>query len=159
MLRGWKELRHPTADFDMWSYWCEHLDPTREDINPVVHYAVEGRRAGLSTLPRLETLPEPEPPGPDYAPRRVCLFAGYDGDGVIDDTVVAYLADLSRFADIYYLADCELADGELERIAPHTKGARGHPPRSLRLRLLLDAGQGARRLGRHRLLRRADARQ
>jgi hypothetical protein len=125
VIRGWKELRHPTADFDMWSYWCDYLDPTREDINPVVHYAVEGRRAGLSTLPRLETLPEPEPPGPDYAPRRVCLFAGYDGDGVIDDTVVAYLADLSRFADIYYLADCELAEGELERIAPHTLGAWG----------------------------------
>jgi len=123
VMRGWKELRHPRPDFDLWSYWCDHLDPTREDINPVVHFAVEGRRAGLSTLPRLETLPEPEPPAAGHAPRRVCLFAGYDGDGVIDDTVVTYLADLSRFADIYYLADCELADGQLERIAPYTKGA------------------------------------
>ena len=40
----------------------EDIDPTREDINPVVHYAVEGRRVGLSPLPRLETMPEPEPP-------------------------------------------------------------------------------------------------
>ncbi|QIK77082.1 rhamnan synthesis F family protein [Nocardioides piscis] len=121
--RGWKELRHPSADFDMWNYWCEHLDPTREDINPVVHYAVEGRRAGFSTLPRLESMPEPDPPGSGYSPRRICLFAGFDADGVIDDTVVTYLADLSRFADVYYLADCELAEGQLERIACYTKGA------------------------------------
>ena len=125
LLRGWKELRHPRADFDLWSYWCDHLDPAREDINPVVHHAVEGRRAGLATLPRLETLPVPDPPAADYSPRRVCLFAGYDGDGIIDDTIVAYLADLSRFADIYYLADCNLAPGQLERIAPYTRGAWG----------------------------------
>ena len=37
--------------------------------------------------------------------------------------VVTYLADLSRFADIYYLADCELEDGELDKMAPYTKGA------------------------------------
>lgn len=125
VLRGWRELRHPTADFDMWSYWCDHLDPTREDINPVVHYAVEGRRAGLPPLPRLETMPDPAPPGPDYAPRRVCLFAGFDADGVIDDTVVTYVAELSRFADVYYLADCELAPDELEKLAPYTRDAWG----------------------------------
>ena len=125
LTRGWKELRHPTADFDMWTYWCDHLDPTREDVNPVVHYAVEGRRAGLATLPRLETLPEPAPPSVGHAPRRACLFAGYDADGVIDDTVITYLADLSRFADVYYLADVDLAPEELEKLAPHTKGAWG----------------------------------
>ncbi|PVG81359.1 hypothetical protein DDE18_17885 [Nocardioides gansuensis] len=123
VTKGWRELRHPSPDFDLWGYWCDHLDPTREDVNPVVHYAVEGRRAGLPTLPTLGTMPDPEPPGADYAPRRVCLFAGYDGDGIIDETVVTYLADLSRFADVYYLADCELAAGELEKIAPYTRGA------------------------------------
>ena len=39
--------------------------------------------------------------------------------------MVAYIADLSRFADVYYLADCELAPGELEKLAPYTKGAWG----------------------------------
>lgn len=125
VTKGWKELRHPSPDFDMWSYWCEHLDATREDINPVVHFAVEGRRAGLSTLPRLETIESPGPPEPDHSPRRVCLFAGYDPDGVVDDTVVTYLADLSRFADVYYLADCELAPEQLEKLAPYTVAAWG----------------------------------
>ena len=39
--------------------------------------------------------------------------------------MVTYLADLSRFADVYYLADCELAPGQLEKLALHTKGAWG----------------------------------
>ena len=55
-------------------------------------------------------------------PRRVCLFAGFDADGFVDDTVVAYVAELSRFADVYYLADSDLAPGELERLAPYTRG-------------------------------------
>ena len=52
----------------------------------------------------------------------MCLFAGYDLDGLVDETVVAYLRDLSRFADIYYLADCPLEPGELDKLAPYTKG-------------------------------------
>ena len=36
--------------------------------------------------------------------------------------MVAYLRDLSRFADVYYLADCPLEAGELDKLAPYTKG-------------------------------------
>ena len=64
----------------------------------------------------------PEPPAPGVRTRRICLFAGFDVDGIIDDTVVAYLRDLSRFADVYYLADCPLEAGELDKLAPYTKG-------------------------------------
>ncbi len=52
----------------------------------------------------------------------MCLFAAYDVDGVVDPTVVDYLADLSRFADIYYLADCEMDAAELDKVAPYTRG-------------------------------------
>jgi hypothetical protein len=41
---------------------------------------------------------------------------------VVDPTAVAYLADLSRFADVYYLADCPLEPGELDKLAPYTQG-------------------------------------
>ena len=34
----------------------------------------------------------------------------------------AYLRELSRFADVYYLADCEMEAGELDKLAPYTRG-------------------------------------
>ncbi len=55
---------------------------------------------------------------------RVCLFAAYDAHGVVDDYVVDYLRELSRFADVYYLADSEMAPSELAKLDTVTK-ARG----------------------------------
>lgn len=120
--RGWREMRHPYPDFDVWFYWFTYLDPGSEEVNPYLHYLLEGRHRGLSTLPQLSARPPSTPPAADHRPRRICLYAGYDGHGLVDDTVVAYLADLSRFADIYYLADCPMRPGELEKLAPYTKG-------------------------------------
>lgn len=120
--RGWHELRHPSPGFDLWWYWKEHLDPTREDVNPLVHYLAAGQHQGLSTLPEVQERPAPSAPDPARPPRRVCLFAGFDVDGLIDPTVVTYIAELSRFADVYYLADCVLDDGELDKLAPYTVG-------------------------------------
>jgi hypothetical protein len=120
VAQGWKELRHPSPSFDLWFYWSAYLDPTRETVNPFLHYLLEGRRAGLATLPEVRTLPPAQVP--TTTPRRVCLFAAYDVDGVVDPTVVDYLADLSRFADVYYLADCEMDTAELDKVAPYTKG-------------------------------------
>ena len=119
--RGWHEVRHPSPDFDLWHYTLTYLDPTQDDVNPLVHHTLEGRRHGAATLPDVRTLPPA--PAPESPPRRVCLFAGFDVDGVVDPTVITYLADLSRFADVYYLADCEMDDGELDKLAPYTKGA------------------------------------
>lgn len=119
--RGWHEMRHPSPGFDLWFYANEYLDPTRDDVNPVVHYALEGRRSMAATLPEVRQLPPATVP--QGSPRRVCLFAGFDVDGVVDPTVVDYLAELSRFADVYYLADCAMEPGELDKLAPYTKGA------------------------------------
>ncbi len=55
--------------------------------------------------------------------RRICLFAGYDRDGIVDDYVVAYVSDLARHADVYYLADCRMRDGELHKLSRHVRGA------------------------------------
>jgi CDP-ribitol ribitolphosphotransferase len=120
--RGWREMRHPSPGFDLWFYTNAYLDPERDETNPVVHYALEGRRHDLATLPEVAPRRTAQEP-PAQPVRRVCLFAAYDVDGVIDPTVVDYLADLSRFADIYYLADCVMEEGELDKIAPYTKGA------------------------------------
>ena len=52
--RGWRALRNPSLDFDVWWYWAEYLDPTDESetaTNPLVHYLLDGRHRGLLPLP------------------------------------------------------------------------------------------------------------
>ncbi len=119
---GWRELRAPSLDFDLWWYWCEYLDPTREDVNPLLHYLLVGRQAGHLPVPP----PAPERVHPrlvDGPVRRICLFAAYDRDGLVDEYVVAYLRELSRHADVYYLADGVLEPGELARLDGVAKAA------------------------------------
>jgi CDP-glycerol glycerophosphotransferase (TagB/SpsB family) len=121
---GWRRLRNPSADFDVWWYWASHLDPVRERINPLVHYVLVGRAAGLQTHPGPY---HPNGPGhvlrPGGRARRACLFAAHDPDGIVDDCVVAYLRELSRHADVWYLADGEMRAGELGKLAGITRGA------------------------------------
>ncbi|MEL7976922.1 CDP-glycerol glycerophosphotransferase family protein [Isoptericola sp. F-RaC21] len=123
---GWRELRNPAPEFDTWWYWSTHLDAADDCVNPLAHYRTTGRREGLSTRP------DPSPSrrlgtGQRFVPgqevRRVCLFAGYDPDGLVDDYVVAYVRELARHADVYYLADADIAPEELDKLAGHTKGA------------------------------------
>lgn len=126
VMFGWKQLRNPSRDFDVWWYWSNHMDPAVEDVNPLGHYQRVGRDLQLDARPPENVAQDP---GSGYrhpedgVVRRICLFAGYDVDGLVDDYVIAYLRELSRFADIYYLADCEMQPGELEKLAPYTKGA------------------------------------
>lgn len=120
--QGWTELRRPRADFDVWWYWATHLDPSSEDINPFVHWVTEGRSAGLPGAPTsFET--RPVRALPPSGVRRICLFAGFDVDGMVDDHVVAYVRELSRHADVYYLADGYLPPPELAKLDGITHGA------------------------------------
>ena len=121
--RGWRALRNPSLDFDVWWYWAEYLDPTDESetaTNPLVHYLLDGRHRGLLPLPRrtrraAHALPD--------RPRRACLFAGYDADGLVDDTVVAFVAELARHAEVFVCFDGSLRPGQLDRLAPDVAGA------------------------------------
>ena len=120
--RGWRALRNPSLDFDVWWYWAEYLDPTDESEtapNPLVHYLLDGRHRGLLPLPRRR-------PRPAYAlpegPRRACLFALYDPDGIVDDCVVAYVAELSRHADVFVVADGALQPGQADRLGGSAVG-------------------------------------
>ena len=92
-------------------------------MNPLVHYLVRGDTSGSSRCPPPPPCREPTTFSPGQPVRRVALFAAYDVDGIVDDYVVAYLRELSRFADVYYLADCEMEDSELGKLAAVTVGA------------------------------------
>ena len=118
---GWRSLRTPSLRFDLWSYWVEHLDPTDDAVNPLLHYLLRGRHVGLAAVPAPSASRPPTELG--TRPRRACLFAGYDRDGLVDDTVVTYLSELSRHADVFYLADGVLRPGELDRVSAITHGA------------------------------------
>ncbi len=109
-------LFNPSLDFDVWWYVGQYLDPADDRINPLVHHLLVGRALGLPTMPPHPDLPPPPALPADRPVRRAVLVAGYDVDGLVDDYVVAYLTDLARFADVFYLFDGELAADQLRRL-------------------------------------------
>jgi hypothetical protein len=120
---GWRLLQNPSPRFDLWSYWVDHLDPTTDGADPLLHWLVVGRHLGWGPVPAPAPERTPTRPAAGTTPRRLCLFAAYDADGVVDDYVVTYLRELSRHADVYYLADGVLEPGELDKLADVTAGA------------------------------------
>lgn len=120
---GWRELRKPRRDFDVWWYWAAHLDPARDDINPLLHYAAVGRGEGLSTRPDPSVMGEGLRLATGRPVRRAILFAAFDRDGVVDEATLNYLRELSRHGDVYYLADCYIAPSELAKLDEITAGA------------------------------------
>ncbi len=42
--------------------------------------------------------------------KRLFLFAGYDKDGILDDTLLHYLTEISKLGDIVLFMDCDVAD-------------------------------------------------
>ena len=53
--------------------------------------------------------------------KRVCLFAAYDENNIVHDYVIHYIKELSKFADVYYLAECNMPQRELDKLKPYTK--------------------------------------
>jgi CDP-glycerol glycerophosphotransferase (TagB/SpsB family) len=129
---GWMWLRNPRSDFDLWWYWNEYVDPTCADVNPFLYHLLVGKHIGHPTQPERVAPRANAPAVPDRTVRRVCLFAADDRDAVVDDSVVAYLTELGRHADVFYLFDGVMADAELAKLSEVTTGAwavrhgRGH---------------------------------
>lgn len=42
-VAGWCLLRNPSLGFDVWWYWSEYLDPSADEVNPLLHYLLVGR--------------------------------------------------------------------------------------------------------------------
>ena len=55
--------------------------------------------------------------------KRLCLFAGYSQDGLMEDYVIYYVRELAKLADVYYMADCEMPKSELDKLTPHVISA------------------------------------
>ena len=125
---GWKERRQPTSPlhFDMIWYESEYISNWRQPINPLLHYECCKDQRKLLTRPKLKKpidRPTPSLSESTGAPRRVCLFAGYDRDGIVDDYVVDFISELKNHSDVFYLADNEMLPDELKKLEGLTKGA------------------------------------
>jgi SAM-dependent methyltransferase len=62
------------------------------------------------------------------AMKRLCLFAGYSQVNQIEDYVVHYVRELSKFADVYYLGANDAHESELAKLDGITRwrGAQAH---------------------------------
>jgi hypothetical protein len=120
---GWRMLRKPNPRFDVWWYWMNHLDPAATAVNPLVHYALIGREAGLSTRPESVAARPAQPLSGDHQPRRACLFAGFDLDGVVDEATLAFVTELSRHSDVFVLYDGYVPPAELAKLTGIAAGA------------------------------------
>lgn len=123
---GWKEKRQPSPVYIFDSFWYveEYLRHWRYPINPLIHYAVCGAARKLLPTPGVPQLNECGTQSLAMAaPKRICLFAGYDAQGLIDDYVIDFISELQKYSDVYYLADGSLQPGELEKLEGLTKGA------------------------------------
>lgn len=53
--------------------------------------------------------------------KRICLFAGYNYNNKISKYVIDYIMELSKYSDVYYLADGVIPESELLKIRPYIK--------------------------------------
>lgn len=120
---GWRQLRKPRQDFDVWWYWLTHLDPADDSLNPLVHYALVGRDLGLATRPENISLRPGQRLDQTREIRRACLVAGFDADGIVDPSVIQLITELDRHGDVFYLFDGHLAESELAKLSDITEGA------------------------------------
>lgn len=117
---GWKEGRLPSGHFDSYWYETRYLARNSLEINPVVFHERVGKKIGYKNRPSFTGLGKKV--SLPKQPRRVCLFAGYDRDGVIDKYVVDLVKELSEFSDIYMLMDSDVSENQLSKIKAFTKG-------------------------------------
>ena len=155
---GWNEMRHPSPGFDLWHY-------TNAPPRPEARRGQPGRplRArGPTSRPR-------HPAGgarrcrrrPRRRTRRDGSASSRPSTSTASSTrrwcPTSPTSAGSPTSTTSPTASSRTASST--KIAPYTKGAWAHPARPLRLRVLLHARHRARRLGRHRPVRRDDARQ
>lgn len=122
---GWREDRQASHKFDAIWYQAEYLRGYLAPVNPLLHYLLVGKRKGCTIKPVFKTSPEIQVISFPENPKRICLFAAYDPDGLIDESVIIFVKELARHSDVYFLSDTILQNGELEKLTPYVKGAWG----------------------------------
>lgn len=120
---GYKEKRQPCSEYNFDQIWYirEYLNNWRIKPNPLLHYLVLSKKYNLQPRPNKQLPQLSLGTKLPNSPKRICLFAGYDQDGLIDDYVIKIIKELAKHSDIYYLADSNIPREELEKINPYVK--------------------------------------
>jgi lipopolysaccharide biosynthesis protein/CDP-glycerol glycerophosphotransferase (TagB/SpsB family) len=118
---GWKENRLTSPDFDVYWYQERYLQGYLEPINPILHYEIIGEKKNFNTRPLFNGLEKKIKL--KLKSKRICLFAAYDKDGLIDESVVIFIQELAKFSDVYFLSDSNVSSQELKKLEPFVKGA------------------------------------
>ena len=122
---GWKEDKNPSAEFDAIWYRSEYLQDFLIPMNALVHYILIGETKGYLKRPKYINQEKKYSVNFSKEPKRITLFAGYDLEGIIDETVIYFLEELSKYSDVYYCCDYDLEKKELKKIEHCVKNAWG----------------------------------
>ena len=153
---GWRDLRAPSLDFDLWWYTCSYLDPTAEDVNPLLHYLLVGPARGARARARAAPArahADPVRRGAAAAPglpvRRLRPRRDHRR---LRRALPARAGPVTPTSTTWPTA-CS-SHGELDKLDGHRRRGLEHPARGVRLRLVVAAGPRPRGLGPARRLRR-----
>ena len=118
----------PTPDFSPFEYFNRYPHLLHNRINHFIDSLIIPKKKNFNTntsslQKEKKTLIQAELPQTNL--KRVSLFAAYDKDGLVDESVLLFVKELSRHSDVYFLSDTNLRDGELDKLQPYTKGAWG----------------------------------
>ena len=87
---GYKEGRKPSPEFDALWYESEYLNQCMGPVNLLLHYILSGKKKGFKTKPSYENKACVSKKF-NQQPRRITLFAAYDPDGLIDESVLIFV--------------------------------------------------------------------
>jgi lipopolysaccharide biosynthesis protein/CDP-glycerol glycerophosphotransferase (TagB/SpsB family) len=118
---GYKEGRIPSPKFDVMWYETEYLNQSLEKLNPILHYYLIGKKKGFHLKPKF-TKKKWSSEKVSTKPKRISLFAAYDPEGIIDETTLIFIKELSKFSDVYFLSDNNLQNSEINKLLPYIKG-------------------------------------
>ena len=114
----------PAPDFDTFWYASQYLNQCMGPVNPLLHYILSGKKNGFKTTPSYNNKPSVSKKLKQH-PKRITFFAAYDPDGIIDESVLIFVKELSKYSDVYFLSDSNLQTSEQKKITPFVKGAWG----------------------------------
>ena len=119
---GWKKDMSPSPEFDEFGYTQNHLTRNKRQYNPLLHYILKSKNNPAAVHIQPKILNHKGVGLSNESVQRICLFAGFDKDGIVDDYVIEYITELDKYADVFYLSASFMEEEELDKLNNITVG-------------------------------------